>query len=109
MVIAMTQDSPSPRVWHFRAAEDRSDLDQVRRSTQVNSDEFRKMFGYRLERAMHTEEPTQVWKWGQLSAVLVGKTWFEKANELMREAGYDYASDDYEPLPARTDSKKADE
>lgn len=94
----------TPRVWRFRPAEDRSTTTTMRTGTQLNADELRRVLGYRLEKAEHVGEPTQVWKHGELVAVLVAPEWFQVANVMMRSAGHDHADDEYDPLPARSDS-----
>jgi len=98
----------TPRVWVFAPSTNRTDTHELKKGTQLNADELRRVLGFRLERAEHTGEPTQIWKHGDDVAVLVTKDWFWKANELMREAGHDYASADFTPLPARQDGKQKD-
>jgi len=104
----MTNTTPPdhPKTWTFAPAEDRSQTVTRRTGTQLNADEFRNVLGYRLDRADHVGEPTQVWKHGALKSVLVSPTWFEQANALMRDAGFDHASEDFKPLPARSDSSQ---
>jgi antitoxin (DNA-binding transcriptional repressor) of toxin-antitoxin stability system len=92
------------RVWRFKPAADRTNTSVMRTGTQLNADELRRVLGFRLERAEHTGEPTQIWKHGELVAVLVAPEWFELANVMMRSAGHDHADDEFDPLPARTDS-----
>jgi hypothetical protein len=96
-------DAPNDEslVFRFQPPADREQTPDLRRASQLNADELRRVLGGRLERATHRNEPTQIWKHGEEVAVLVGTEWFWEANELMRRAGRPHAHTEFDPLPRR--------